>query len=548
MIKDLFKTRRKLIRELVFLKRTIAELNQSESERRRANEALRSSEERYRSLASSVDSMSLVDRDCRYIFMNEGCRRKFNLPLEDIIGKRYHDFHTDENSRQFAGTVKKVFETGKPIQMEHQSEKDKSYLLRTFSPVMDKEGQSIIAVTIGSKDITDLKKAEEDQRKLEKQLIEAHKMEALGTLAGGIAHDFNNILSGIMGYAELTLKTVPDRSKSYHNLEQILRAAERAKDLVRQILTFSRKAVPKKKPVSLPLLVDEAVRFMRASLPTTIEIKKNNKVTYGTVLADPTQLHQVMINLCANAGYAMREAGGILEIGLEEAVIDEDELLIHSPLQPGQYLVLAVRDTGCGIPPENLPRIFDPYFTTKGKGQGTGLGLAVVHGIVKDHGGGIKVCSEPDRGTTFSIYLPMLDEQAEDDNIWEEENLLGKGETVMFLDDEKMVVDSNRELLEQLGYRVVTETDPVKAFEVFKNDSNAFDLVITDKNMPHMTGFDLVREIRRIRADIPVIISSGFQEPGDMEKLATLGAVRMVTKPMRMGTLVKIIRNILEKT
>lgn len=547
MIKDIFKTKRTLIRELDFLKQTIAELNQSESERRRANEALRSSEERYRSLASSVDSMSLVDRDCRYIFMNEGCRRKFNLPLEDIIGKRYHDFHTGENSRQFAGTVEEVFETGKPIQMEHQSEKDKSYLLRTFSPVIDKEGKSIIAVTIGSKDITDLKKAEEDQRKLEKQLIEAHKMEALGTLAGGIAHDFNNILSGIMGYAELTLKTVQYRSKAYRNLEQILRAAERAKDLVRQILTFSRKAVPKKKPVSLPLLVDEAVRFMRASLPTTIEIKKNSKVTSGTVLADPTQLQQVMINLCTNAGYAMREAGGILEIGLEETVINANDLLPHSPVQPGQYLVLTVRDTGCGIPHENLPRIFDPYFTTKGKGEGTGLGLAVVHGIVKDHGGEIKVYSEVVRGTRFSVYLPMIEKQAEDDEVLEEALLAGKGETIMFLDDEKMVVDSSKELLEQLGYSVVPETDPVKAVEVFRNDSSVFDLVITDKSMPHLTGFDVVREVRRIRADIPVIISSGFQEPEDVEKLASLGAVRMITKPVRMGTLVKIIRNILEK-
>jgi PAS domain S-box-containing protein len=396
-------------------------------------------------------------------------------------------------------------------------------------------------------DITQRKQAEDAHRKLENQLIQAQKMEAIGTLAGGIAHDFNNILSGIIGYSELCLKAVQDRPKVRHNMEQVIKAGERAKELIQQILAFSRKAVQEKKPIALAAIIKEVVRFMRASLPTTIQINQTIDETSDVIMADLTQMHQVLMNMCTNAGHAMKETGGVLEIGLKEVAVDAVNLIHHPALKSGRYLELSVRDTGQGIPQENLGRIFDPYFTTKKTGEGTGLGLAVVHGIVKDHGGDLSVYSEVGKGTIFSIYLPLKEKQAEADRKVEEVVLRGKGETILFIDDEKMVVDFSRELLEELGYRVVTETDPVGAIEVFKNNSDNFDIVITDKTMPRLTGFDVIRKIRAIRADIPVVLCSGYQDKEDMEKLQALGINQLITKPVRMIVLAKAIRDILDK-
>ena len=397
-------------------------------------------------------------------------------------------------------------------------------------------------------DITQRKQAEEDHRKLESQLIQAQKMEAVGTLAGGIAHDFNNILSGIIGYSELCLRAVQDQPKVHHNMEQVLKAAERAKELVQQILAFSRKAAQEKKPIAIAPIIKEIVRFMRASLPTTIEITQTINETSDVIMADLTQMHQVLMNLCTNAGHAMKETGGVLEIGLKEVVMDALNLIHHPDLKPGRYLELSVRDTGHGIPQENLGRIFDPYFTTKKTGEGTGLGLAVVHGIVKDHGGDLSVYSEVGKGTIFIIYLPLMEKQAEGNERKVKEVILrGKGETILFIDDEKMVVDFSRELLEELGYKVVTQTDPVAAIEVFKKNSVNFDIVITDKTMPRLTGFDVIRKIRAIRADIPVVLCSGYQDKEDMEKLQALGINQLITKPARINVLAKAIRDVLDK-
>jgi len=372
-------------------------------------------------------------------------------------------------------------------------------------------------------------------------------MEAVGTLAGGIAHDFNNILSGIMGYAELCLKAVPDRPKVLHNMEQVLKAAERAKDLVRQILTFSRKTEHDKKPIALSYIVKDVVKFMRASLPTTIEIIQKINVISDVITADTTQMHQVLMNLCTNAGHSMKETGGVLEVGLNEVVINAQNILHRPPLRHGRYLELSVRDTGHGISQENLGRIFEPYYTTKGKGEGTGLGLAVVHGIVKDHGGEIRVYSEVGKGSIFRVYLPLVEKQEEYRADEEEHIFPGQGEKILFVDDEEMVVDLNKELLEGLGYRVFAETDPLKAIEAFRKDSESFDLVITDKTMPHMTGFDVAQEIRNIRPEIPVVICSGFYKKEDMEKLKDLTNCLSTTKPVRMNVLAKTVRDALGK-
>jgi PAS domain S-box-containing protein len=412
--------------------------------------------------------------------------------------------------------------------------------------IFNAQGEVIGAVQT-AQDITERIRIEREREKLQSQLIQAQKMEAIGTLAGGIAHDFNNILTGIMGYSELCRKAVQDRPKVYHHLEQVLSAAERAKDLVRQILTFSRKTKQEKKPTALSPIIKEVVKFMRASLPTTIEIKQEIADTTDVIMADSTQIHQVLVNLCTNAGHAMKEQGGVLEIRLEEVVIKVNGRLEHPPIKRGPYLALTIRDTGQGITPDNIEHIFEPYFTTKEKGAGTGLGLAVVHGIVKDHGGDIRVYSEVGKGTIFRVYLPLMEKEAEEGTDVEEELLPGKGETILFIDDEKMVAALSKEMLEEIGYRVVTETNPLKAIEFFKERSDTFALVITDKTMPHLTGFEVAQEIRNIRNDIPILLCSGLQERGDMEKVAALGISRMITKPLRASVLTNAIREVLDK-
>ena len=518
----------------------ITERKQAEAERQRA-------EYLYRTLARHAQSAVFIVQEGRFRFVNPYVTAYTGYEEAELLGTNPVSLiHPDDresarrNSRQM---IKRDRLTPYEFRIVRK-DGDIRWIMETNTPV-DFEGKP--AVLMNSMDITERKQSEDDRRKLQNQLTQAQKMESIGTLAGGIAHDFNNILSGIMGYSELCLEAVRDRPKAYQRIEQVLKATDRAKGLVRQILTFSRKAEQEKKPIVLTNIVKEAANFMRASLPTTIEISLKVEETSDAVMADPTQMHQVLINLCTNAGQAMKETGGVLEIGLEEVVIKTDDLLQHPPIRHGHYLKLTVRDTGQGISPENLGRIFEPYFTTKEKGAGTGLGLAVVHGIVKDHGGEIRVYSEEGKGTIFRVYLPLMEKQEEVGKDMEEALLPGKGETILFIDDEKMVVDMSKELLEELGYRVVTETDPVKAIEVFKGNSDNFDIVITDKTMPHLTGFDVAREIRSVRAGIPIVLCSGFQEKDDLEKLTALGISQLIMKPIRMSVLAKAIRDVLDK-
>ena len=413
------------------------------------------------------------------------------------------------------------------------------YLLGTASILYDTKG-SVVGAIETIRDIT-------ERIRMERQFHQAQKMEAIGALAGGIAHDFNNILGAIMGYAELYSEQVRDRPKVYHAMGEIFHATCRARDLVQQILTFSRKTVQEKRPTAVIPIIQEVTRFIRASLPKTIEIRQNLNVSSDMILADETQVHQVLMNLCTNAGKAMADRSGVLEIGLEEVFIGDEEQWRFPSLTIGRYLKLDVRDTGHGIRQEDLERIFDPYFTTKGKGEGTGLGLAVVHGIVKEHGGEVRVYSELGTGSLFSVYLPRMEKPDEIVQPPAKPAITGGNEKILFIDDEEPLADLGKDFLEGLGYRVVAETDPVKAIDTFREDRDAFDLVITDKTMPHMTGFDVVRELRNIRADIPVILCSGFQEKEDLEKQSALGIRFFIMKPVRMHELADTIRIAMKK-
>ncbi len=413
------------------------------------------------------------------------------------------------------------------------------YLLGTASILYDTKG-SVVGAIETIRDVT-------ERVRMEHQFHQAQKMEAIGALAGGIAHDFNNILGAIMGYAELYREQVRDRPKVHHAMGEVFKAAVRAKDLVQQILTFSRRTVQEKRPTAVIPIIQEVAGFIRASLPKTIEIRQKLNVSSDMILADDTQVHQVLMNLCTNAGQAMADKGGILEIGLEEVLIGEKEHWRVPSLPIGRYLRLDVRDTGHGIPQEDLGKIFDPYFTTKGIGEGTGLGLAVVHGIVKDHGGEIKVYSEIGKGALFSVYWPLMEKPEDVIRPHAEPDLSGGDERLLLIDDEEPLACLVKEFLEGLGYRVVSETDPLKAVEEFRRNSDEFDLVITDKTMPHMTGFDVVRELRKIRADIPVILCSGFQEKDDQGKQTALGIRFFIMKPVRMQELAETVRKALNR-
>ena len=396
------------------------------------------------------------------------------------------------------------------------------------------------------REIAEHKRAEEEEDKLKAQIQRAQRMEAIGTLAGGIAHDFNNILTAIIGYTELLRYDLPEDSKAQANLEAIYEAGIRAKDLVHQILTFSRQSEEERKPLRISAVIKEALKLLRASLPSTIEIRQNLESESDTVLANPTQIHQVLLNLCTNSAQAMREKGGVLEVSLEDADLDSEAAASHPDVKPGGYVKLTVRDTGSGIAPEIVERIFDPYFSTREPEQGTGMGLAVVHGIVESTGGSIVVESKLGKGTAIHVFFPRIrgkpTPEARVLNPFPSGN-----ERILFVDDEKALVDIGVQLLEHLGYRVVARTSSIEALEVFRNQPEKFDLVVSDQTMPNMTGEMLAKELIRIRPDIPVVLCTGYSEMISEEKAAALGIKKLVMKPILMREISQTVRQILDQ-
>jgi len=389
------------------------------------------------------------------------------------------------------------------------------------------------------------KQAEKEKKNLEFQLHHAQKMESIGTLAGGIAHDFNNILASVIGYTELALDDAKRGILQHENLQEVLLAGNRAKDLVKQILTFSRQVDQEKKPIQVKPVVKEALKLLRASIPSSVKIEQSVQ-SNALVMGDSTQIHQVLMNLCTNAAHAMKDDGGLLTVSLLDAELDSVFVSNHPNLKPGSYINLTVTDTGHGISPEVMEKIFDPFFTTKEKGEGTGMGLSVVHGIVLSHGGDICVYSNPGKGSTFKVYLPVIKSRLKLEERVERPIPTGN-ERILLIDDEPAIMNMGKQILESLGYDVTTRNSSLEALELFKKKRDRFDLVITDMTMPHMTGDKLAEELMQIRIDIPVILCTGFSSRIDEQKALAIGIRVFISKPFLKREIAEAIRKVLDE-
>jgi PAS domain S-box-containing protein len=396
-------------------------------------------------------------------------------------------------------------------------------------------------------DITERKQAEEMRPQFEAQLRQAQRMDAIGSLAGGIAHDFNNILGVMLGYTEMALLGLKDEDDGLkRRLQQVLKAGKRGKELVAQILSFSRPSPQERRPVRMNAIVKEALNMLRATLPTTIELKMNLEEDQDTILGDPTQMHQVMINLCANAAHAMRDKGGVLDISVRPVTLDAKAAAQFHGLSPGPHIRATVKDTGHGMDRDTMEKIFDPFFTTKKMEEGTGMGLAVVHGIIKAHGGAITVQSKAGKGTEFQIYLPRV-EASELPGGPEAPAVENGQESLLFVDDEEWLVDMWKEILESLGYRMTVTTKPLQALEIFKEKPHDFDLVIADQTMPQMTGLELAQELLVLRPGLPIILVTGFSQVVTPEKAKAAGVREYIMKPLSISELTNAISRSLGK-
>jgi len=509
-------------------------------EQEQAEKALRQNELKYRSLFElSPQAICLTEMNTgRFIEVNSKFCEMSGYTKEEILGQtpKGLGFLSGDQQNSF---LKQLQASERVMGLEVDLKaKDSSMINAAIYSKFIKVGNKRLGLNI----IHDLTY----RKNLEGELVQAQKMEAVGTLAGGIAHDFNNIIMAIMGYAELAKMRAPEGSEVIADLDQVLQAGNRAKALVRQILTVSRRQKQERQPLQLRYLVKEVLKLLRATLPTTIEIREDLAKDAGIVIADPDQIHQVIMNLCTNAGHAMEERGGLLTIGLENVKLDEVESSRYLNLDAGSYLRLTVSDTGHGMSTDTMAQIFDPYFTTKGIGEGTGLGLSVAHGIVKSHGGAIRVHSQPGKGSTFHVYLPIIKE-AEKPQEESARPVPTGNERILFIDDEPMIVDIGKQTLGQLGYDVVGTMSSSEALELFREAPDSFDLVITDMTMPHMTGDKLAQELIRIRPDIPVILCTGFSKQISEEKVKGIGIRAFVMKPILRRALGETVRKVLDK-
>jgi len=508
--------------------------------------ALRESEEKYRSIfVAESDGIFLIDAEnMEHLDVNDAALELFGYKRDEFLSLRTTDISSEPDK-----TVKNINsgEIGKglTVPLRYARKKDGTiFPVEVSASFFKLYGRKTICATI--RDITKRKRAEEEKDRLNEQLRRSQKLVTIGTLAGGIAHDFNNILTPIIGYTDIILDELPKINPIYEDLVAIQQGSIRAKELVQQILTFSRQVEKKREPLQLQMIVMEVVKLLRPSIPSAIEIRQNINSSCRKILADPAQIHQVIMNLCTNALQAMEEKGGVLTIELQGMTVGREMAKFHPNLEENEYIRLSIGDTGIGIDEARIDRIFEPFFTTKAEGKGTGLGLSVVHGIIRSHGGDILVFSEPQKGTTFHVYLPAISVEK---NIDKEKAaaIQGGNESLLLVDDEEMVCRMLQIMLEGLGYSVKKKNSAIEALEIFKKQPDDFDLVITDLTMPDMTGLELAGELHKIRSKLPIILMTGYNAhiSHNIKKYNVMEAI--ISKPITKKNLAGVIRTILEK-
>ena len=501
-----------------------------------AEQALRESEENYRQIFNAVnDAIFIHDADTMAILdVNEAMLRLYGFDREEV--RRLTPAEGSLGCSPFSAIevrqwmTKATAEGPQVFEWRARKKSGELFWVEIALKAAVVNGQRRMLAQV--RDITDRKRDEEAKARLEAQLRQAQKMEAIGTLAGGIAHDFNNILGAMIGYTDLARRACQSDPQVAEDLENVLQACERAKNLVRQILSFSRQTKQARKPLDLSVVVREGLSLLRSTLPATIEIGGHIAAELPQVLADPTQIHQVLMNLCTNAAHALRGQVGRLEVSLEPFQAREEFVALRPDMRPGLYVRLSVSDTGQGMDEATLKRAFEPFFTTKGPGEGTGLGLSVVHGIVRDHDGAIYVRSQPAKGTTFDLYFPASSAEPSQPEIAPVQPVGGHQERILLVDDEPDLCATTERVLRQLGYAPTTQADPLAALALFRAQPDQFDLVITDLTMPGMTGVDLATAMLAVRPHLPVILASGFSGAYTRETVRQLGLRDLIYKPV----------------
>ncbi|MFZ5759446.1 MAG: PAS domain-containing protein [Thermodesulfobacteriota bacterium] len=511
------------------------------SEMIQARSALQQSKEEWeKTFDAMTDIITIHDQERRIVRANRAACVLFQAREEELRGRYCYELFSPTGAPCTDCPGLMTLKEGKTHSANMVHNKLGMIFHVTSSPLVGEQGGLVGMVHI-AKDIT-------EHKKMEAQLFQAQKMEAIGVLAGGIAHDFNNILSAIIGYAELTELEVEEGSRAASHVAQVIQAAQRASGLVRQILTFSRKGAPRRERLQPSLIVKEALKLLRASLPATLEIEEDIDRDSGLIVADPVQLHQIIVNLCTNALHAMEEETGVVTVRLARRELGADELVGHPGVAPGPFVELVVSDSGCGMDNQTLSRIFDPYFTTKPIGKGTGLGLAVVHGAVENCGGMITVESAPGKGSTFHVFFPSVVEEARESEGAGERALLPVGtERILVVDDESTIVTLYEAVLSRLGYLVTAVSDSEEALAAFLADPGRFDLLITDQTMPGISGARLAREVLSRRPDLPIILCTGYSSTISEETARAIGIVSYLQKPVDGNKLAREVRRVLDE-